>query len=351
VPTVLLCLDVYNAGSLVFHPGQRERSSLVTPLRFVPYAEAADLPNIVVDGAAAAATVLTLSHWPQSGTPATLRADTSAEIVFNYLDVPATHVEVAAASNNHFDEDGLIGIFALTRPELAARWRALLVEIARAGDFGVCRSRNAARIAFVLAAYAEKSSSPLPRSTFAGPYAEVTARLYEELLPIVPHLVTHVEDFQKLWAAEDRALEESQWLLDGGIVTIEPNPDVDLAIVRVPADSVEPHAMALHTRTPYSRLIVVHGTSVELRYRYESWVQFASRRIAPRVDLAPLATELNALDPGAAWTFEGVEQITPRLYRQAPGATLPVDRVIERMIESLRIGPAAWNPYGSENQP
>ena len=167
-------------------------------MRFVPYTEAADLPNIVVDGAAAAATVLTLSHWPNSGTPETLRADTSAEIVFKYLDAPAMHVDVSAASNNHFDEDGLIGIFALTRPDLAARWRALLVEIARAGDFGICRSRNAARIAFVLAAYAEKSSSPLPRSTFAGPYSEVTARLYEELLPVVPHLLTHVEDFQEL---------------------------------------------------------------------------------------------------------------------------------------------------------
>ena len=55
----------------------------MTAMCFVPYAEAADLPNIVVDGAAAAATVLTLSHWPKSGTPETLRADTSAEIVFS----------------------------------------------------------------------------------------------------------------------------------------------------------------------------------------------------------------------------------------------------------------------------
>jgi hypothetical protein len=320
-------------------------------MRFVPYAQAGDLPNIVVDGAAAAATVLTLSHWPNSGTPETLRADTSAEIVFKYLDAPTMHVDVSAVSNNHFDEDGLIGIFALTQPDLAARWRALLVEIARAGDFGVCRSRNAARIAFVLAAYAERSSSPLPRSIFAGPYPEVTARLYEEMLPVLPHLIAHVEDFQKLWEAEDRALQEGEWLLDGGIVTIEPNPDLDLAIVRVPADVAEPHPTALHTRTPYSRLIVVRGTSIELRYRYESWVQFASRRIAPRVDLAPLAAELNAGDPGAGWIFEGVDRITPRLYREMPGATLAVDRVVELMIESLRTGPAAWNPYGSQNTP
>ena len=49
--------------------------------------------------------------------------------------------------------------------------------------------------------------------------------------------------------------------------------------------------------------------------------------------------------------FEGVDRITPRLYRDAPGATLPVDDVVERMIESLRTGPAAWNPYGCQNTP
>jgi Family of unknown function (DUF6687) len=314
-------------------------------MRFIAYSEAAHVPNIVVDGAAAPATVLTLSHWPRSGTPERLRADTSTEIVFKYLDASDAHVDVSAVSNNHFDEDGLVGIFALTQPDLAARWRALLVQIARAGDFGVCHSRNAARIAFVLAAYADQSSSPLPRSTFDGPYAELTARLYREMLPVLPHLITHVEDFQKLWEADDRALEEGEWLLDGGIVTIEPHADLDLAVVRVPADAAVPHPTALHTRTPYSRLIVVHGASVELRYRYESWVQFASRRIAPRVDLTALAAELTAEDPGAGWTFDGVDHITPRLYRNAPGALPAVDRVVERIIEALRTGPGAWNPY------
>jgi hypothetical protein len=314
-------------------------------MRFIAYSEAAYVPNIVVDGAAAPATVLTLSHWPKSGTPEALRADTSAEIVFKYLDASDARVDVGAVSNNHFDEDGLVGIFALTQPALAARWRALLVEVARAGDFGVCRSRNAARIAFVLAAYADRSSSPLPRSTFGGPYPEVTARLYREMLPILPHLVTHVEDFQKLWAAEDHALEASDRLLDGGIVTIEPHAELDLAVVRVPADVAVPHPTALHTRTPHSRLIVVHARSVELRYRYESWVQFASRRIASRVDLAPLAAELTAEDPGARWIFDGVDHITPRLYRNPPGGPLDTNHVVDRMMEALRTGRGAWNPY------
>ena len=98
-------------------------------MQFIAYDAAATVPNIVVDGAAAPGTVLTLSHWPKSGTPAALRADTSAEIVFNYLDTPSVHVDVDAVSNNHFDEDGLIGIFTL----VAARPRVTLAGPARRG--------------------------------------------------------------------------------------------------------------------------------------------------------------------------------------------------------------------------
>jgi hypothetical protein len=314
-------------------------------MHFITYAEAATVPNIVVDGAAASGTLLTLSHWPKSGTPTALRADTSAEIVFNYLETPSLHVDVDVVSNNHFDEDGLIGIFTLTQPALASRWRALLGEVARAGDFGVCRSRNAARIAFVLAAYADENSSPLPRSTFAGSHGEEVARLYREMLPVLPHLMTHVEDFQKLWEEEDRALEQGEWHLDGGIVIIEPHADLDLANVRMPVDVPVPHPMALHTRTPHSRLIIVRGPSVELRYRYEGWVQFASRWVAPRVDLHPLAAELTAQETSGRWLFDGVDRITPRLFFDGSGTSLPVDNVVVRIMQALRTGSPAWNPY------
>jgi hypothetical protein len=48
---------------------------------FVPEQDVRGAPNVVVDGAREEGTVLALSHWPASGTPDALRADTSAEIV------------------------------------------------------------------------------------------------------------------------------------------------------------------------------------------------------------------------------------------------------------------------------
>ena len=57
-------------------------------MRYLPYAAASSEPNVIVDGMANDRTLITLSHWRRSGTPADLMADTSTAIVFNYLDRP-----------------------------------------------------------------------------------------------------------------------------------------------------------------------------------------------------------------------------------------------------------------------
>jgi Family of unknown function (DUF6687) len=97
-------------------------------------------------------------------------------------------------SNNHFDEDGLVGIFAMVQPTMAQRHRDLLVDVAQAGDFGIFVRRQAARIAFVLSAYADPESSPLPGNLFTLPYADLAGKLYLQLLDVLPKLLTGVED-------------------------------------------------------------------------------------------------------------------------------------------------------------
>src|SRR5262245_2313923 len=129
-------------------------------MKFIPYYEL-KVPNIIVDGAPNEHTVLTLSHWPKSPTPRELKDDLSAQIVFHYLDHPQFHPNVGAVSNNHFDEDGLVSLFAILNPEKANFWRELLIDIAAARDFGTYRFPEAARIAFTIAAYADREKSPL----------------------------------------------------------------------------------------------------------------------------------------------------------------------------------------------
>ncbi len=319
-------------------------------MRFLPYAQIGSIPNVIVDGAGTEHTVLTLSHWPKSGTPAGLRGDTSTAIVFNYLDSPQFHVNADAVSNNHFDEDGLVGIFAMIEPAMAEQHRDLLIDVSMAGDFGVFARREAARIAFTLSAYADADASPLPKSLFALPHPDLSSELYVRLLDVLPMLLTSVDDHRSLWEGPDATLTASEALIENGTITIDERHALDLAVVRMPRELpglAQCHPFALHSRTACTRLLLAQGRRVEVQYRYEGWVQMASRRPAPRGDLSELGDELNHEEASEGhWVFDGVDQITPRLHLEGRGEpSISPDVIVSRVEHHLRTGPPAWDPY------
>ena len=324
---------------------------------YVPYAEAARRPNIVVDGAANESTVLTLSHWPNSGTPWPLKADTSVGIVFNYIDSPAWHRDEQAVTNNHFDEDGLVGLYCLIEPEHALQRRELLIDVSSAGDFAVCKSRDAARIAFAISRLADRQLSPWGTDSFPQDYSEYCSFVYARLLGELGGLIEDVEGHRALWADEDALLDASERALASGEATIEECADIDLAIVRVPAGwpdrpvhryarhlNVPIHRMAVHNRTSCSRVATLCGERIDFSYRYESWVQMVTRRPPPRIDLSALAARLSEMDNNT-WRFDGVAEITPALRPEGDRSDLDHERFLEALATALRDGKAAWDPY------
>jgi hypothetical protein len=296
-------------------------------VRYAPYDELTGRPNIVVDGYPAEGTVLTLSHWRGSGSPEELAADLSTQIAFRYLDRPDLRVEAELVSNNHFDEDGLCGIYAVLNPEEALARRALLEDVAAAGDFGTFRDRAAARIAFALGAYADEDRSPLAAEVFAAPYPKQSAALYSELLERLPELLDDPDRFRALWEDADARLQRDGERIASGEIRIEERPEIDLAIVTVPegSDDEDPgtveggewsggcHPFAIHNATERHRILIVSGRRYLLRYRYETWVRYVSRRTMPRVDLTPLAATLTERETRGRWTFDDIENITPSL--------------------------------------
>ena len=324
---------------------------------YVPYEEASRRPNIVVDGAANNATVLTLSHWPNSGTPWPLKADSSVAIVFNYLDSPAWQRDVASVTNNHFDVDGLVSLYCLIEPEHALARRALLIDVSMAGDFEIFRSRDAARITFAIGRLTDRALSPWGAAAFPQDYDAYCAFAYARLLPQLGDLVDDVAGHRALWADEDALLDASEQAFASREVTIEERPDIDLAIVRVPADwpdrpgnrfahqlGVPIHRMAVHNRTTCNRIATLCGERIDLTYRYESWVQMMSRRPPPRIDLTALAARLSDLDR-TPWRFDGVGGITPALRPEGGRSKLDHDRFLDALAAALRDGAPAWDPY------
>jgi hypothetical protein len=328
-------------------------------LRYVPYREAGGQPNIVVDGAPLASTVLTLSHWPVNATPANFKRDTSTETALAWVGEHDPRRVAAAVTNNHFDEDGLFSMFAVLAPRRALRYRALLVDASRAGDFGTFRSRDAARLCFVVEAHADPGLSPLPRTTFAGPEERRVAALYRALLPRLPAMLRDLARFRRYWRTQDGHLTESEDWLSGGRVTIEEEPDLDLAIVRIPQElaprtvwrylrreRAPVHPFAIHNATACGRLVRIQGRRVEVQFRYESWLQIHSRRPAMRVDLAPFCRWLNRRERRGTWIRENPFAIAPRLYLSgAPATSIAPAAFLRELRAWLRDLPPVWDPY------
>jgi hypothetical protein len=329
---------------------------VIVPLRFEPYESTTGTPNVIVDGSPNPSTVLTLTHWPGYPAPDGLARDLSAQMAFAYLDRGADlHGDAPVVSNNHFDQDGLVGLFALTSPAEALRRRELLEDVAAAGDFAIYHDRRAARVSMVLAAYASPDTSPLGAWTAEN----ATGYLYTELLGRVVELVDHTDRFRDLWGAEDDQLTTSEQAIEAGTVTIAEHPEVDLAVVTV--DDLLPdlsgsrfthqlfsgvHPMALHNATERSNVLVVRRGSYALTCRYEGWVQFCTRPIPRRVDLRPLAAALTARDSGAAWRATAPGVLTPELVVDGGGASaLGPETVVGAVVEHLRSAPPAWDPW------
>ena len=330
------------------------------PLTFVPYDELGDAPNVVVDGAAAASTRLTLSHWPGSPTPPEVRDDLSAQIAFHALAYPAWFDGIDAVSNNHFDQDGLASVYALVDPESARARRDRVIDVARAGDFATFADRDAARIAMAIAAYEDPQTSPLDAAVLAGDYSSITAALYRELLPRFTELLDHPERHRALWEREDAHLGMSIDAITSGTVRIDERPRVDLAIVTVPDEWAQRathrftqewteavHPMAVNNATERLRILLVQGRRYRLELRYESWVMFVSHAVAPRPDLRPLAGVLTEQEPaGAQWEADPPGALTPQLrLRDGAESGLPAEAVAATIEHFLATAAPAWDPF------
>jgi hypothetical protein len=330
------------------------------PARYEPYPQVGDRPNIIVDGAPLESTVLTLSHWPNNHTDPSLRRDTSTATVFAYLDAPELHRDVPIVSNNHFDEDGLFSMFGIINPSLALEYRDLLAGAALAGDFGLYAEKDAVRLCFVIESYCDPEASPLPPDTFRGCEARRVASLYRAMLERVPELAHDLDVLEPFWRDQFTHLEFSDELFESGRVTIDEYADSDLAVIHIPpelpprtvrryleAEQAAVHPFAIHNRTDCNRLLRITRQRYELQYRYESWVQFASRRPALRVSLASLVDELNEIErsPGE-WCAEAATEVAPRLYLDGVDqSSLAPERFIELVRAHLATAPIAWDPW------
>jgi hypothetical protein len=240
---------------------------------------------------------------------------------------------VRSVSNNHFDEDGLCAVWAMLNPRRALQLRDVLVDVASAGDFHTYRRPQAAKVVFTIRSYADAQTSPLAVKLQADD-GTGSAR-YQALLPLLESFVEDTDRFGPFWDGEWSAMRKSITSMHAGEAELREITPVDLAVVEAP----EPlHWMVLYNQTQRLRVLTaLPGGVYELRYRYETWVQFASRPVRPRVDLTPLLPRLQALEQAPVrWTFDGIAETTPALRPVGPdGQPAPSSLKLDRLEDEL----------------
>ncbi len=299
--------------------------------------------NIVVDGLPNESTLLCLSHWRGTPTARDLWADTSTEVVLNWIasgaEAPASRV-----TNDHFDADGLLAMYAVINPQSAMELKAQLADAANTGDFDVVRSRSGARLAWTIDSIETRRSKELGLE--AEPQ-QIVDHLYTSMLATFNGMLDE-GSCRSLWIGAEEAHDESMRAIDTGQVQIEEHPGDGLAVVRYSSPTLDLARSALHTRTLLFRTLEVWpGGLYRYADRYETWVRYVSRRPLARVDLAPLADTLTQAEPsGAVWRADPPSTITPRLELVSGAVSaLDADEVTAKVITHLRTAPVAWDPY------
>lgn len=325
---------------------------------YAPYHLLDGRPNLVVDGSPTGGTALTVTHWPGFPPPDEIADDLSAQMAFRLIErrelIPG---EVEAVTNNHFDQDGLVSIFAVSDPGAAIERRSFLEGVAAAGDFGTYELRDAARVSMVISAYA---AGAVDGFELPDDEHERTAVLYTELLARLPELCDHTDRYRSVWEQEDADLDASEAFVAAGGVSVIEFPAVDLAFVHVgegaPSNGGHRfggdwwsglHPMAMHALTDRLVIASLAGRRFEVELRYESWVQLQSRSFRRRRDLVSLANRLQDEERGdARWTATSVGSLIPRL--SSGGETsIRIDRILDLLVAHLSTAPPAWDPFAA----
>ena len=335
------------------------------PVPFVPYDDLEEVPNIVVDGPPNQSTLLCLSHWPVNTTPAALRRDTSTQSALDWILTPDFHVAAQAVSNSHFDEDGLFSMFAVSDPARAHAWRNRLQAASLAGDFQVADTLDATRLCAVIEALADPQVSPLPGEVFSATGSTHVALLYQHLLDLLPAILADTDAWRVYWEEDEAFLQESRQLIQMGEVRINEYPSADLAVVHMPAEldgriarrfvateTHRVHPVAINSATQCMRILRIVDQNFELQYRYETWVQYASRKLVPRVKLHGLVDRLNQAEGNGVWVWEGAGEIAPRLTLTGQAeSSIAQPQFVSWLTDWLESAEIGWDPFNWDGAP
>jgi hypothetical protein len=320
-----------------------------------------DVDKIVVDGNKCGAGIQ-LSHWPGNTTPAWFKADLSLDIVLRFLISPAVSIYLfnrALVTNDHYDTDGLLAIWALLNPTKSPEHTPVLRAAAEAGDFYEFTSPEAVQFDLIVRAFESLERSPVAAQVAGLPEAQRWQIATEALLSEMPGLLYEPQRYRYLWEEEYRKLLEKISRLQSGSVEVREWPAEHLSIIstRSPLNHFTRNIAARGHRI-LETVRERHGSTYELYYREFLWYDIVFRSRTAKHLMYHAAQKLNELESPETCGSWGVTQWSPALrfvasgrraarkvkYNESLGySSLPVEtveRVIREELHTLDHQPA-----------
>jgi len=319
-------------------------------MKFLPFSQANEQPEVIVVDAYLPGR-LNLSHWRGVELSSNLLGDTSTEIVLNALARLDKFSPSCSCTNNHFDIDGFLGVWALHNPDLALTNVELLTLMARIGDFR--------ELSFDSPMHQQALSyvchiNQLEAGLFYPPF-EMDI---EEADACIPKYEYFLEEFTKMLLTGEVVSSQEYELVCEQVKDLNSKgkttyfDDIRLMVVETPYQ-MHYYPLFQKSNNVDTVLTIYPGQLYELEQKYTTWVQ-TTRPSYPRVLLSELAEVLNAREMAAnKWVgdhftdtgpilrignekLSKAERFDHPMNREIMNSSIPRELLIDKVVNFFR---------------
>ena len=285
----------------------------MTDKTFIPFYDIKKYPDEVLVVDAHHPQGFDLSHWRGAPVPENCKADTSTEIVLKAIQNSLLELKKKYVTNNHYDIDGFLGVWAVFNTKKALQHYDLLTEMAQIGDFREINFEYSDwKKGLKLVCWLNKEEAELFYPPFGAP--EIAEKEMEACVPKYIHFLNAFSKVVDLPINEVPETEEFNLVLNH-LERIDKQETINDIRIHIVQANKPLHYYALYSKSQSADMVmsIYSDNRYELEYKYTTWIN-TTRSHFPRISMEKLCDRLNAIEEsGKKWEAEHFTDTAPIL--------------------------------------